>query len=502
MRCALRLRKCGSCGGLSLLLLVAVTASRVAAQERTADADQQAVQYVESLSRAFRQAAKKVLPTVVTIKTSARAQVRSRDRSLDEDMNPFEDSPLDEFFGDRRRPQTTPRREGLGSGVIIDPKGIVLTNNHVVEGMDSVVVELSDGRELAATDIKTDPSSDIAVLHIRDAAPFPAATLGDSDQLQIGDWVLAVGSPFGLDDTVSAGIISAKGRSLQAVQRTQFLQTDAAINPGNSGGPLINMRGEVVGINAVIATDSGSFQGVGFAIPVNLVKWVANQLIRDGRVQRSYLGVGVVMLTAELVEQFGGTVGQGVFVEHIYPNSPAQKAGLQFGDIITTFQQAPIRTPGELQQAVEKLAVGTPVAVAVLRDGKTEAVTVTLEDLPATALADARTPGRSLAPRRAPPATALEKAMGLEVQDLAADVARQLGYAERTSGVLIVAVDANGLAAAEGITRGMLILKVRKTEVLTVEQFRKALESESLDRGVPVLIGTPTEDRLVVIKRE
>ena len=187
--------------------------------------------------------------------------------------------------------------------------------------------------------------------------------MGDSDKLQIGDWVLAVGSPFGLEDTVSAGIISAKGRALQAAERAQFLQTDAAINPGNSGGPLVNLRGEVVGINTAIASQTGSYQGVGFAIPANLVKWVSGQLVREGRVRRSYLGVGVSTLTAELAEQFGGQVGQGVVVQRVYPGSPADKAGLQFGDIITTFQQVPIRTPGELQQAVEKVAVGTAVPV-------------------------------------------------------------------------------------------------------------------------------------------
>jgi serine protease Do len=189
-----------------------------------------------------------------------------------------------------------------------------------------------------------------------------------------------------------------------------------------------------------------------------------------------------------------------VFVERIYPGSPADKAGLQFGDIITEFQQRPVRTPGELQQAVEKLAVGTSVALTVLRDGTMQVVDVKLEDLPAEALAN-RGPGRALVPRQTPATTEIEKAMGIDVQDLTAQVARQLGYADRTSGVLVVAVSADGPAAAEGIARGMLITKVRKTEVLTVEQFRKALDAESLERGVPLLVATPTEERLVVVKQ-
>jgi serine protease Do len=495
MRCSTVTR--GRCFSWRATVLLVLAGTATPAWAQTPDADRDAWEHAESLSHAFRQAAAKVLPTVVTIKTSARPKAMPGVRGFEDSANPFEGSPFEEFFGDGFGQQMVPRREGLGSGVIIDPAGIVLTNNHVVEAMDSVVVELSDGREFIASDIKTDPGSDLAVIRISDAGDLPAATLGDSDKLQIGDWVLAVGSPFGLEDTVSAGIISAKGRSLQAAERAQFLQTDAAINPGNSGGPLVNMRGEIVGINTAIASGTGSYQGVGFAIPANLVKWVTGQLVRDGRVQRSYLGVGVKVLTAELAEQFGGSVGQGVFVERIYPGSPADKAGLQFGDVITMFQQIPIRTPGALQQAVEKIAVGTAVPVTFLRDGKPQTVTVTLEDLPALT-ADERVPGRP--PRRVPATTEIEKAMGIEVQDMTAQVGRQLGYTDRTSGVLVVAVDQDGAAAVEGIVRGLLILKVRKTEVLTVEQFRKALETESLDRGVPLLVATPTEERLVVVK--
>lgn len=481
----------------AVLLVLAGTLPRVSAQ--APELDEQAWGHAEALSHAFRQAVTKVLPTVVTIKTraAARPSRMGGQRDFEEGGNPFQGSPLEEFFGEGFGQQMIPRREGLGSGVIIDASGIVLTNNHVVDGMDSVVVELADGREFTASDIKTDPDSDIAVLRISETGNLPAATLGDSDKLQIGDWVLAVGSPFGLEDTVSAGIISAKGRALQAAERAQFLQTDAAINPGNSGGPLVNLRGEVVGINTAIASQTGSYQGVGFAIPANLVKWVSGQLVREGRVRRAYLGVGVSTLTAELAEQFGGQVGQGVVVQHVFPGSPADKAGLQFGDIITTFQQVPIRTPGELQQAAEKVAVGTAVPVALLRDGKPETATLVLEELPPLAAND-RTRGRL--PRRPPAASGVEKMIGIEVQDMTARVARELGYEDRTSGVLVVAVDPQSAAAEEGITRGMLIAKVRKTEVLTVEQFRKALEGESLERGVPLLIVTPAGERLVVIK--
>lgn len=413
-------------------------------------------------------------------------------------LNPFEGTPWERFFGEGFGPQIVPRREGLGSGVVIDPSGIVLTNNHVVDGMDSVVVGLADGREFTATDIKTDPQSDLAVLRITNAGNLPAATLGDSDALQIGDWVLAVGSPFGLDETVSAGIVSAKGRALQAAERAQFLQTDAAINPGNSGGPLVNLRGEVVGINTAIASRSGAYQGVGFAIPSNLVKWVANQLVREGRVQRAYLGVGVGVLTPELAEQFGGRVGQGVVVQRVYPDSPADKAGVQFGDVITTFQGTAIHSPSELQQAVEKVAVGSQVPLVLLRDGQTINVTVALEELPEMAAEGQAMP--QAPSRRSTPATEIEKAMGIEVRDLNAQLAQQLGYEDRTAGVLVTAVDPTGLAADKGLGRGMLILKVRKTDVRNVEQFREALQSESLERGIPLLVATPTQETVITLK--
>lgn len=451
--------------------------------------DEQAWEHADALSRAFRQAAAKVLPTVVAIETRTSARVQS--------MPSMPGSPFDELFGGQLPQRAVPPTAGLGSGVIIDPSGIILTNNHVVAGADSVQVELNDGRKFTATDIKTDPDSDTAIIRITEAGPLPAATLGDSDKLQIGDWVLAVGSPFGLDDTVSAGIISAKGRSLEAAERAQFLQTDAAINPGNSGGPLVNLRGEVIGINTAIASDTGSNMGIGFAVPINLVRWVSDQLVREGKVQRAYLGVGVLELNPDLAEQFGGKVGQGVVVQSVYPGSPAEKAGLQFGDIIMSFQKTPVRTPSDLQQAVEKVKVGSEGAVTILRDGYTNTVNVVVEELPTT-VAGTRRPGQL--PQRAPAGKGPESALGIQVQDLTARVANELGYRDRTSGVLVVDVDPNGPAAERGIGRGMVILKVHKKEVLTVEQFREALKGESIERGILLLVATPTDEALIVVK--
>ncbi len=482
----------GTCG-----VLVISLAAIASAQEAAAPDHSQAAAYAESLSVAFRQASTRVLPTVVTIKTAANARSIP---GMQGGPNPFQGTPFEDLFDEGMGPRTVPRREGLGSGVIIDPKGVILTNNHVVAESDRVIVELSDGRDFPAVEIQTDPETDLAVVKIdTQGESLPAAVLGDSDKLQIGDWVLAVGSPFGLDATVSAGIISAKGRALRAAERAQFLQTDAAINPGNSGGPLVNLRGEVIGINTAIASRSGAYQGIGFAIPATLAKWVSGQLMRDGRVKRAFLGVGVSEMTADLAEQLGVRVGQGVVVMNVYPNSPADKAGLQLGDIITSFEKTPVKTPGDLQQSVEKLQVGTKVQVTFVRDEQTKVVNIELEELPDLSSEEARVPTSPR--RRSEPKTETENAVGVEVQDLNARVARELGYSDRTSGVVVASVDPNALAAEKGIRPGMLITRVGKTDVLTVAQFRQALAQESLEKGILLLVATPSENRFVVLKK-
>ncbi len=454
----------------------------------TAPADRHATASAESLSRAFRQASARVLPTVVTIRTAANASVRE---------NPFRGTPWEDLFegGGSRMP----RREGLGSGVIIDAKGVILTNNHVVAESDRVEVQLSDGRVFPARDIQTDPETDLAVVRIDAPSNLPTAVLGDSDALQIGDWVLAIGSPFGLDATVSAGIISAKGRSLSTAERAPLLQTDAAINPGNSGGPLVNLNGEVVGINSSIATRTGAYQGIGFAIPANLAKWVSGQLVQDGHVRRAYLGVGVASMNADVAEQMGVDVGKGVVVMNVYPGSPAHKVGLRLGDIITHFEQTPIATPAELQQSVEKREVGSRIRLAYLREGREQVVGVTLEQLPEDV---SRAGNGTRAPQRpSSPRSEAEAVLGIEVQDLTERLGRELGYEDRTAGVLVVSVDPDSVAADKGIGPGMLILRVGKKDVLNVDQFRQAVAGESVENGILLLVATPSESRFLVLKK-
>ena len=237
----------------------------------------------------------------------------------------------------------------VGSGVIIDPSGIILTNNHVVDGGGKIIVRLHDGREFDAIDVKTDPKTDLAIVRIKGAGTLPAAKLGNSDDMQVGDWVLALGDPFGLEGTVTAGIVSAKGRGLGITARENFIQTDAAINPGNSGGPLVNLDGEVVGINTAIASQTGGYQGVGFAVPSNLAKWVSEQLIANGTVRRAYLGVGIQPVTQELAKQFGVQGQQGVRGRRRAADTPAAAAGVKPGDVIVEFAGKPVANPQELQ---------------------------------------------------------------------------------------------------------------------------------------------------------
>ncbi len=458
----------------------------------------------ENLSRVFRAASKRVIPTVVKIRTTTQSRSIPREGRGTPQRNPFEGTPYEGFFDDffdedgpgtRRR---APRSEGLGSGVIIDPKGLVLTNNHVVDGADEVLVELSDGRQLKASDIKTDPETDLAVFRIEAGGPLPAAVLGDSDSMDIGDWVLAVGNPFELELTVSAGIISGKGRALSVGQRTSFLQTDAAINPGNSGGPLVNLRGEVVGINTAIASNTGTYQGVGFAIPINLAKWVSTQLAERGSVERAYLGVGIAELDNRVAERLGVARRAGVLVTEVYSDTPAEKAGFQIGDLIVGFAGQPVANPRELQAVVERSPAGSKQNVAVLRDGKSMTLYVVVRSLPKD-FATPKTPPRKTPDK--PENGSSSGELGLGVAELPPALAKQLGV-EGIDGVVVARVDPDGIAATAGIREGMLVLRVGKTAVRSVAEFEAAVKSESLTKGILLLVRTARGNQFIVIQRQ
>lgn len=456
----------------------------------SAQDDAEALEHARGLSRAFRAAAKKVVPTVVVIKTSGEAP-RQRQRSRG--GNPFRGTPFEDFFRDDMPGVDVPfaPAPGLGSGVIIDPSGVILTNNHVVQEAGEVTVQLDDGRQFPAKDIKVDEKTDLAVVRIEAGEPLPAAVLGDSDGLEIGDWVLAVGSPFELEQTVSAGIISAKGRSLGTLNRGTFLQTDAAINPGNSGGPLVNLEGEVIGINTAIVSGSGGYQGVGFAIPVNLAKWVTPQLLKTGKVRRSYLGVGIQKITGDLAQELKVRPGQGVAVQQVFDGSPAAKAGLEEGDIVLSFDNRPLHDAAELQEMVERTEPGSTHRLQVVRKGKPISVDVALEAMPEDfdrAAGGLPGMGEFQSPE-----------LGLAVMDLTPDMAESLGY-QNQSGALVSRADRRGIAYRAGVRDGMLIVGVGKQSIKSVADFAAALANSSLEDGITLEIVTRQGRRTVTLQ--
>jgi serine protease Do len=481
-------------------------AKLAAARQETKIGHQEAIDYATALSQTFRKAAEKVLPSVVTIQRTIPASpakknaTPERNFGFDDQNSPFGDRPTDpflrRFFEDLPNLREIPRgpQRSAGSGVIIDSNGTILTNNHVVSGGGKVVVRLHDGREFEAAEVRTDPKTDLAVIRLKGARSLPAAALGDSDQLQIGDWVIAAGQPFGLADTVTAGIISAKGRGLGITAREEFLQTDAAINPGNSGGPLVNLHGEVIGINTAISTTNGGYQGVGFAIPINLAKWVSQQLTEHGSVKRAYLGIGIQQVTSELSSQLGMQSTAGALVTEVRPNSPASEAKIQPGDVVVEYGGNTISEPRDLQGLVEQSTIGSKQALVVLRDGKRVSLELTVREQPqdyGVAL------GETMSET---PETSSFDELGLEVAPLTEDVASQLGL-QGATGVVITAVEAGSPAANAGLTASMVISQVGQKKVASVQEFRAAIKDQSPQKGVLLLVRSSEGSRFVVVKQ-
>jgi serine protease Do len=466
----------------------------------------------QAISSGFRHAAKAALPAMVSIEVVGKTQnVNGNDRDSDGIQgSPFENSPFGELFKNdprlkdffRHNPQQAPRSHGMGSGFIIDPSGIILTANHVVANAESVKVKLHDGREYMATDVKTDPRTDVAIVRIKADGSLPTIHLGDSDALEIGDWVVAIGSPFGLDATVTAGIISAKGRGLgmTAGGREDFLQTDAAINPGNSGGPLVDLNGDVVGINTAISTRSGGYDGVGFAVPINLAKWVADQLIEKGHVTRAFIGVGIQPVDSELAKQFNVPVGKGAIVTQVFPDTPAAAAKLEPGDLVLKFNGKEIHGSRDLQSVVERLKAGSSYPMLIVRDGKEVTVNVTLKEMPH----DYALAGNRLAPGKATPESPKTDSfdeLGIEIEATRPDALQKLGYHSDTTGVLVASVKEDSPAANVGLREGMVIEMVGSKKVTSPNDFRDALKGTSLEKGVRLLVRNQRGAQFVVIHK-
>jgi serine protease Do len=385
-------------------------------------------------------------------------------------QNPFTSDPFLHRFGDlfgRMQPRER-KTEGLGSGVIVSPDGYILTANHVVEGADTVKVALSDGeREVEAKVIGTDPPTDIAVLRVEANKPLPAVTLGDSDKLEVGDMVLAIGNPFAVGQTVTMGIVSAMQRGGFGISGYEdFIQTDAAINPGNSGGALVDVEGRLMGINTAILSRSGGFQGVGFAVPINMARYVMDRLISSGKVERGYLGVHIQSLTPELAKAFNlADESSGVLVGEVNPNTAAAKAGIREGDVIIQFNGKKVSDSRNLQLLVAQTPPGSKVTLRVLRgeSGKApteKTYTVTLAELPQETMAGRDGPTPEEGTQQG--SDALD---GVEVTDLDAAARRQLNIPRSVQGALVVNVDPSSTATKGGLSQGDVILEINRQHV-------------------------------------
>jgi serine protease Do len=377
-------------------------------------------------------------------------------------------------FGDDERGPRPPRRtvRSMGSGFIINPSGYIVTNNHVVEGATDIRVKVDDGREMAGKVVGRDPKTDLALLKV-EATGLPVISLGDSTQLQVGEPVMAIGNPFGLERTVTTGIVSATGRVIGQGPYDDFIQTDASINPGNSGGPLINARGQAVGINAAIFSQNGGSVGIGFAIPVNQAKSVVTQLVASGKVTRGWLGVTIQPLTAELAKGFNVTESTGALVAGVQDGSPAARAGVKAGDIITRYDGQKVATSADLPKLVAATAVGRQVPVTVVREGKSVALNVTVAQMDE--------PGQPIVAQ----AEEAKGPLGLTVETVTPSVARELKLSE-PHGVVVRGVRNGSPAESAGIRAGDVITEVNRQAVADAAQMKRALEKHP--KGAPVVV--------------
>jgi serine protease Do len=402
----------------------------------------------------------KVSPSVVMIK------VESKPRQQAMDNNPFpglNDPFFRQFFGNRVPQIRQAPTEGLGSGVIVSADGYIVTNNHVVDGADTVTVTLSDGRELKARVVGRDPQTDIAVVKI-DASGLPAVTFADSAGIRVGDRVLAVGNPFGIGETVTSGIVSATGRRVGLIDDGKgfenFIQTDAAINPGNSGGALVDLDGRLIGINTAILSHSGGFQGVGFAVPANMVSHVAESLVKTGKVVHGYLGINIQDISPALKDTFNLKDMHGALVGEVAPGSPASRAGIKDGDVVTALDGHEIKDANDLALAVSGTEPGTKVALDLIRDGKTLRLDATTGENPKARLA-------SSVSNASPDDQGVLNGVG--VDDLTSDTRAQFNIPEHLSGAIVTNVDPDSAAARAGISAGDVILSINRHAVSSAQ---------------------------------
>jgi serine protease Do len=428
--------------------------------------------------------AAKLSPTVVNISTESKPEPASSSESLQPQDNPLE-IPPEERFG---LPHGV---KSLGSGFIINKAGYILTNDHVVEDADKIQVSLTDGRNFIAKVIGRDSKTDVALLKIDAAGPLPAAPLGDSSQLKVGEWVMAIGNPFGFDHSVTAGIVSAKTRFIPG-SFNDYIQTDASINPGNSGGPLINLQGAVIGVNSAIYTRTGSSMGIGFAIPINLVKEEIQELHTTGKVTRGWLGVYIQKVTPALSESLGLDEPRGALVADVLKDSPAMAAGIKRGDVIVAYNNQPIKESQQLPLMVGETPIGTKVMVKLIRNRATRQVEVTItpsreEEIEKTMSREEQTPS-------------MHSALGLDVQNITPQLAHQLGV-NGNGGVVITQVQPGSSADGAGLRQRDIILEVDRQPVKDVHSYEQAV-AKSANKPVLLLIERGGSTLYVPLKRE
>ncbi len=449
----------------------------------------QEIRTLADLNKAFVELAKSVNPSVVTVFTERVYRVRE-DRFF-----PFFRSPFDDFFEDffgRRQPRQEPeereyRRSGLGSGVIVSNEGYIITNNHVIENADTIRVRLIDRRTFPATVVGTDPQTDIAILKV-EADNLPAIPLGDSDEMEIGEWVLAIGSPLSpeLAHTVTSGIVSAKGRTgVGLAEYEDFIQTDAAINPGNSGGALVNMNGELIGINSAIATRTGGFQGIGFAVPINMARRVMESLLAHGEVIRGWLGIIIQDIDEIMAQAMDLSINEGALVSDVQENSPAERAGIQQGDVIIRLDDKQILSTSQLRNEVASRPPDTGIKLTIIRNGRERTIDVKLGKLEPEDIAAVE------------PDTEINELLGFRVTNLTDENASRYGIDRSRSGVVVTEVRRNSMAARQGLHEGDLITHVNRQRVENQNRFYENVRG--MQRGDTILLNVTRDNRNIFL---
>ncbi|MFP7754118.1 DegQ family serine endoprotease [Thermodesulfobacteriota bacterium B35] len=474
-----------------VFLFTSMSATLVAAD------DNSDIQLLARTAKAFASVVKKAEPAVVHV--AVEKSVKGGGNIPGNPFDFFNDPFFERFFGPQfRHPRMDPRKKprqfkqrAAGSGFIISPDGYILTNNHVVEKADKITVRLNDKREFTARVIGTDPQSDVALIKI-DGNNLPVLPLGDSDKIEVGEWVIAIGSPFELNQTVTVGVVSAKGRNRMGINDYEnFIQTDAAINPGNSGGPLLNIYGQAIGINTAIFSRSGGYMGIGFAIPINMAKTIEQQLRKYGKVTRGWLGVVIQDLDEDLAKSFGLDRAQGALVSEVSDNSPAAKAGLRQGDVLVAYNGTPLTNVADLRNKVAMTAPGTRVTMELIRDGHKKKVEVTIGEQPSDFSTRVR-----MSSAESPLA-----AMGLTLQDLTPELADQFGY-KVNQGVLVAGVAPDSPAERVGMQAGQLIEEVNKQRVRNLRELKKVLKRSKHPKEVLLRVRAGDFSQYVVLREE